>query len=206
LIGGTDKFRFSPELLRPVIDKYREDIQWMEARLGEPLQDELEQYRPGDVREEADLLRPDGKLVSRLLQLLGDAAPKGVKGDTPEEVALLVQTLCEKHVPLAERQRREAVPGKNSAAPHKNAQVQLSDLVDHVRQTSPALLNGMSQDEANAILREAFKHMNNKLALAEEGFVSFAGLGRFRITRVETEANGEKSVQTRIIFRPAGNP
>jgi nucleoid DNA-binding protein len=198
LIGGTDKFRFSPDVLRPAIDKYREDIEWMEARLGEPLQEELEQYRPGDVREEADLLRPEAALVGRLLQLLGDTAPKDIKGDTPEEVASLVHALCEKHVPLAERQRREA-------APHKNAPVQLADLIDQVRQTSPALLNGMSRDEANALLREVFKHMNQKLAQAEEGFVNFAGLGRFRIAKVETNANGEKSVQTRIIFRPAGS-
>jgi len=195
LIGGTDKFRFSPDVLRPAIDKYREDIEWMEARVGEPLQEELEQHRPGDVRDEGDLLRPDAEMVGRLLQLLGDAAPKGIKGDTPEEVALLVHTLCEKQVPLADRQRREATS-------HKNPPVQLSDLVDQVRRTSPSLLNGISQDEANTLLREVFKHMNQKLAQAEGGFVNFASLGRFRINRVETNANGQKSVQRRIIFRP----
>jgi hypothetical protein len=205
LIGGTDKFRFSPELLRPVVDKYREDIAWMEARLGEPLQEELEQSRPGDVHKEADLLRPDAELAGKLLQLLGNDAPKDIKGDTPEEIALLVHALCEKHVPRAERQSRAAAPRKNAAAPHKNAQVQLSDLVDQVRQASPALLNGMSRDEANELLRGVFKQVNQKLAQTEEGFVSFAGLGRFRIAKVETNANGEKSVQTRIIFRPAEN-
>jgi hypothetical protein len=199
IIGGTDKFRFSPDVLRPVIKKYRDDIEWMEARLGEPLQEELEQYRPGDVGEEADLLEPDQKLAVRLIELLGAAAPKGIKGTTAEEIALLVHSLCEQHVPHAERQRREA-------APRNSAQVQRADLIDEARQTSQNVLNSMSRDEADALLCEVFKHINQKLAQADEGFISFAGLGRFRITKVEADANGEKGVQKRIIFRPAGSP
>jgi len=88
-----DKFRFSPDIVRPVLETNRADIQWMEERLGESLHEELGAYRPGDVRDEADLLQPDPEVVKKLLALLGDTAPAGIKGETPEEVAVLMHAL-----------------------------------------------------------------------------------------------------------------
>ena len=92
---GDDKFRFSPNLLGPVLEENRADIEWMEARVGESLQEQLGEPRPGDVCSESDLLTPHPEVVSKLLQLIGDAAPQGVEGRTPQEVALLVHTLRE---------------------------------------------------------------------------------------------------------------
>lgn len=88
-----DKFRFSPAIVRPVLEANRADIQWMEERLGQSLHEELGEYRPGDVRDEADLLKPDPEVVRKLLALLGDAAPAGITGETPEDVALLVHAI-----------------------------------------------------------------------------------------------------------------
>jgi hypothetical protein len=99
LIGGSGKFRFSPDVVHPILEAHRSDVKWMEARLGESLHEDLDARHSGDVREEADLLRPDREAVTTILTLLGDAAPKGIKGDTPEEVALLVHALRVKHVP-----------------------------------------------------------------------------------------------------------
>ena len=92
-LGGNNKFHFSPDVIKPILEKNRSDIEWMEERLGESLYEELGEYRPGDVRDESDLLKPDPAIVSNLLSLLGDSAPKGVKGEAPEEVALLVHAL-----------------------------------------------------------------------------------------------------------------
>jgi len=89
-ICGADKFRFSMDVIRPVLEKNRADIQWMEHRLGHSLHEELGEHQLGDVRDESDLLRPDPALVSKLLELLRDAAPSGVRGDTIDEVVLLV--------------------------------------------------------------------------------------------------------------------
>src|SRR5690606_25954224 len=90
---GGGSFRLSPDLTRPILERERADIAWMEARLGETLQENLEDHRPGDVRSEADLLRPDPEIVARLRALLGKAVPAGVTGQTPEEVAMLVHAV-----------------------------------------------------------------------------------------------------------------
>ena len=90
---GNDKFRLSPELIRPLIEKNRADIEWMEARLGQSLREELGQYQPGDIRDEADLLRPDPVVARRIIEMLGDRAPAGVTGETPEQVGQLVDAL-----------------------------------------------------------------------------------------------------------------
>ena len=90
---GKSKFRFSPDLIKPVLEMNRIDIEWMEDRLGESLYEELGEHQFGDVRDESDLLKPDPEIVSSLLSILGDSAPKGIKGETPEEVALLVHAL-----------------------------------------------------------------------------------------------------------------
>jgi hypothetical protein len=92
---GSDPFRLSPEIIRPILEKNRADIGWMEARLDQTLDEDLGGHRPGDVRDEPDLLRPDPMVTGKLLALLGDAAPRGVKGETPEEVAQLVHALRE---------------------------------------------------------------------------------------------------------------
>jgi hypothetical protein len=65
----------------------------MEARLGQTLHEDLGGHRPGDVRDESDLLRPDPNVTGKLLALLGDTA--GIKGETREEVAWLVHALRE---------------------------------------------------------------------------------------------------------------
>jgi hypothetical protein len=95
---GSARFRFSPEVIRPVLEKNRADIEWMEARLGLSLQEDLGEHQPGDVLEEADLLEPDAAAVQRLLALLGTAAPRGIRGETPREVAQLVHALREKRL------------------------------------------------------------------------------------------------------------
>jgi hypothetical protein len=94
---GATKFRFSPDLLRPVLDQHRADIEWMEARLGASLDEKLGEHEPADVRGEGDLLRPDPAVVARLHALLGDSAPAAVKGESPEEVAVLVEALLREH-------------------------------------------------------------------------------------------------------------
>jgi hypothetical protein len=96
---GNDKFRFSPDLVRPVLEKNRADIESMEARLGESLHEELGEHRPGDVRDESDLLKVEPEWVKKLLALLGDRAPAGVTGETPEQVAVLIHALRGRRAP-----------------------------------------------------------------------------------------------------------
>ena len=91
----------------------------MEARLGQSLAEDLA-HRPGEVRDESDLLRPDPESVGKLVTILGERAPAGVTGATPEEVALLVHTLREEDGRLIDQKERPAArrkrqPGRAAA-------------------------------------------------------------------------------------------
>jgi len=90
---GRTRVRFHPDALQPVLGKNLEDIEWMEARLGQSLRDELGAPRPGDIRDESDLLVPDPGAVDELLAQLGKAAPRGNRGESPEDVVRLVHAL-----------------------------------------------------------------------------------------------------------------
>jgi hypothetical protein len=93
VVPRGDSLRFSPNIMRDVLEANREDIEWMEQRLGEPLREDLGEPRPGDIFEERDLLRPDPETVSALLAILGRKAPPGISGETPEQLALLFHAL-----------------------------------------------------------------------------------------------------------------
>ena len=93
----NSRFRFSPEVIGPILQKNLKDIRWMEARLGQSLAEPLGAHRPGDIRSESDLLQPDPEAVAKLLALLGKDAPKGIRGQNPDEVAQLVHAFRTKH-------------------------------------------------------------------------------------------------------------
>ena len=90
LVPG-DKFRFSPEIVHRILEAHRNDIEWMERRLGLSLSEDLGPHREGDIRSEADLLRPDQKALAKLLRAVGRDPSKAAAIQTPEEVAALVQ-------------------------------------------------------------------------------------------------------------------
>jgi hypothetical protein len=200
--GG--KFRFSPDTLRPVLEKNRADTEWMEARLGEPLQEDLGEHRPGDVRDETDLLRPDPATAAALLSLLGGAAPEGIKGETSEEVALLVHALRITRVP-EDPELAAAAKGQveRVAARPEAVSMPISRLIDEMQQSNPAALNGIPRAEAQALVGNVFKHMGAALAKSDEGVVAYPGLGRFRVRRVERDVDGKKVAEMRIGFLPA---
>ena len=195
-----DKFRFSPDIVRPVLETNRADIQWMEERLGESLHEELGAYRPGDVRDEADLLQPDPEVVKKLLALLGDTAPAGIKGETPEEVAVLVHALRENR----NNQVGTLIEQIQKTNPiHALREVRISQvgvLIEQIRKTNPKLLEDIPGDKAAALIRKVFKQMNQTLAMTEEGVVKFVGLGQFRVRKVEKELEGKKVTRTQIVF------
>jgi len=95
---GGGQFRFSPDLIRPSLERNRADIEWMEARLGQSLHEDLSYHQPGDVRDESDLMTPDPDAVRKLIKMLGEIAPMGNKGETPEELASLVHVLRRKEM------------------------------------------------------------------------------------------------------------
>jgi hypothetical protein len=78
-------------VLRPIIERSREDIGWMEDRLGEPL-DERDDEQPDDVRSEAELMQPSRQTIERLRQMF-DVIPR-FDLQTPEGIAQLIHRIA----------------------------------------------------------------------------------------------------------------
>jgi hypothetical protein len=186
---GADKFRFSGDLVRSVLNQKREDIAWMEARLGETLHEETAPSSD-DVRDEQDLLRPDPTVVQKLRSLLGDAAPADVRGRTSEEVAKLVHAY------------RTQTAAKGEAREERK-QIRIPELLDRIRQQHPAAFVGVPQHQARTIAAQIFKELGTAIAETSDGVVTVSGFGRFRFSKVEKEVDGVKTAHRRIIFLPA---
>jgi hypothetical protein len=90
---GNDPFRISVDVVKPILERNRADIAWMETRLGQALDEDLRDQLSGDVRGDTDLLSCDPIVTGKLLALLGDKAPIDVNGRTPQEIAQLVDAL-----------------------------------------------------------------------------------------------------------------
>jgi nucleoid DNA-binding protein len=78
--------------------------------------------------------------------------------------------------------------------------MKVAELIEQIQQANPQLLAGIPPNRAAALIRTLFKHMNDTLAGTEEGVVKFAGLGQFRVKRVEKEVDGAKVATKRILF------
>jgi hypothetical protein len=120
-VGGS-KVRLSPRLVRRILETNRPDIEWMQARLGESLEEDLGDDRPGDIGDDSDLIRIEPELAAKLRGMLGEAAPAGVNGRTPEEVAELVHALYLR----ASRTTRPGSFGRGQHARNRRHQAQLT--------------------------------------------------------------------------------
>jgi hypothetical protein len=203
---GNGKLCVSPDLLRPILEQNRADIEWIEARLGQSLHEELGEHQPGDVRGEVDLLELRPEAVNALRALVGERAPAGVTGKTPQEAALLVHALRGKDVPQPKTEPVAARPalkvnGRARIGPHGETSMKVTQLLAEIQKSDPQLLAGIPEGRAEALVAGVFKHMNETIAQADEGRVDFAGLGRFVVRQVEREKDGRKIVRTLIHFR-----
>lgn len=116
------KLRFSPDLVRPVLEANRADIDWMETRLGRSFEEDMG-HAEFEVAGEADLLGYSEEALAALRQWTG--APAETAND-PEEVARLVGQLrrmlaAERKEPAAllEMLFRKARAGLNMVIPSR---------------------------------------------------------------------------------------
>jgi len=112
---GDDKFRISPEVVLPVLEKKRDDIAWMESRLGQSLNENLGKCQAGDICQETDLLNFGSELVEKLQRLLGTRRPVDGNGRNPEDVAQLVHALLVSRNLQVDSKRNNAVPEGDAA-------------------------------------------------------------------------------------------
>ena len=203
---GTDRMRFTAEVVNPILEMNRHDIQWMESRLGESLQEDLDEYRAGDVHDESDLLKPDTEIASKLLMLLGSSAPDNVRGETPNEVALLFHALREKYVPGRLKRRNEAnLEGQSVSITNEKNDEAIVELIEKIRRTNPHLLDGIPKKKATAIVQYVFSFMQKTLSEMNSGMVDYPDLGLFRVRSVETVLQEKKIIRTGMLFHQASS-
>lgn len=97
---GNTKFSLSFSLIKPILDKHRDDLQWIEDKLNTSFKEE-KQENGNDVVSEEDLLNVTPETIQSLKEIIRKKyLPVGLNGNTPLERALLVQTL---RLKIAER-------------------------------------------------------------------------------------------------------
>jgi hypothetical protein len=194
---GNTRFRLAPDVVRPILERNRSDIEWMEARLGQPLAEDLGEARAGDVVDERDLLTPDARAVAQLCELLGEPAPVRLGRETPKEIARMVGILAARerggNAPRRQDARLEQARGPEQPA----TRLGVADACAGLEQLLPA---GFGPERVQALVQAVFRHINDELAAAGEGVVTYAGLGQFRVRRLDRPGGGRNG-RTRIVFR-----
>ncbi len=192
------KFRFSPDILRPILEDNHKDIQWMETRLGQPLTESLGSHQNGDVSCDEDLLTVEPNLVGRILSQLGDNAPAGIAGDSLDEVVLLVQALREKV-------RSEMSTARPVKAGSRKKQIDISVMLRQIRQSKPDLFEDISLHQGEALLADVFLYIKSTLSAMDQGLEIVPRLGRFRVKKQESDGKSTtgRKAPRQIIFQTA---
>ena len=93
---GSGRLTFGKDLIEPLLKDNKEDIAWMESRLGESLDEEI-MDTDQSISKESDLLDIGPGCIEELKKLIGQKElTDTISGSTPQEVAQLVHILRNK--------------------------------------------------------------------------------------------------------------
>ena len=116
------KFKLTPDVLAPMIEKIKPDIEWMEKRLGQSLDEELGGNDELGIGSQADLMKPVEGINAKLRQVLAEAGvglDEADQENTWKMIAALVWPLKEQLL----RAKRNAVAVRgNDARPNGQRQ------------------------------------------------------------------------------------
>lgn len=79
----------------------------------------------------------------------------------------------------------------------------IKELIEKLIEDKPGALAGIPPKRATALVRALFSEINKAIDGAEDGKVTIAGLGHFRVRQVEREVEGENVIRKQVSFRPA---
>lgn len=174
-----DKVRFAPQIVAPLLDRYQDDVRWMEERLAGPFGDFM-QESDIDISDEADLLRvPEGDLEWLAAQT-GKRIGKPLGTLTPEEIAALVHELRL----VVNRPAQSVVQKKLS----KKLVVTPAEMVAVIKGRVPRLQT-MPDDRAALLLEEALRYIRTLAMSPERNELSVTGLGVIKRSGSETDGS-----------------
>lgn len=182
---GEHKFRFSPSLIEPILKKNRDDIQWMEERLGTSLQETMKAGN-ADIRCEDDLLNPTPETVSRLRAIAGVSDPVTKEyGSIQEEVSALIRILHRKQK-------------KNTL--HLTPAL----LARKIKKEKKKGADKFNEEEIAFIIEQAFAQIRQKVRKMDNKELHIPKLGRFRQRDTESPKDDMNDLHTPIIFTLPG--
>ena len=185
---GNTKIKFSPSLIQPIIEKNRDDILWMEDRLGETITENMESSI-NDIESEEDLLTVSEESFQKLCDMVGD---KYIVNNTninrAEKVADLVHSL---RMQLAQKSRKG------------NDEIKLIELVQKVQKENTEQLGKMNEKRLAMIIRKTLEQIKSEIDNTDDGKIYIPVLGNFVVRMMEKEEEGKKVMHKRIVFKPA---
>ena len=116
------KFKLTPDVLAPMIEKIKPDIEWMEKRLGQSLDEELGGNDELGIGSQADLMKPVEGINAKLRQVLAEAGvglDEADQENTWKMIAALVWPLKEQ---LLRAKRKAGAVRGNDARPNGQRQ------------------------------------------------------------------------------------
>ena len=194
------KLRFHSSLVAPVLEEQRDDVAWMEERLGTSISEDLTRDDDGAIRSEQELLVFVPEALQWLAQQLGpDYIEKCHPQMAPDEVADWMHLLRLKLAGNDEwvRRKRKVYPTM-----FRRKDMDIMEIVQRAKQAAPELFEGVPDDAAAALLVEAFKQVGETVETTDEGIVNVTGLGQFQVRQAERERDGMSKTVKRVTFRP----
>jgi len=100
------KLRFSNKLLEPILKRYKDDIDWIESRLQEPIRDNL-----GDdsnsISSESDLLDIKEETINKLYDAIGYKKRPKIDLNNKEELAKYIDALLHQKASMELKRQRQ---------------------------------------------------------------------------------------------------
>jgi len=183
---GNSKFKFSPVLIEPLLNKNRFDIEWMENRLGASLREDMKEGKL-DISSEEQLSKIAVDNVKYLKEIIDpEFFPEGVLGNTAEEVAVIMDSLRKQE--LSKYISNKSIIEGNVMA------VTMNQIVEKLKTESPKI----DEKELRKLVRSTLNHLKEEITDSDAQVVNIASLGKFR--KKEVEKDDQKSI--RFIFIP----
>lgn len=180
---GGPRLRLSPAALRPLFVREREDITWMELRLGIPLSEDMS-MTAGDVASLSQLaagITREGVAQLQRLAGTGEVVGAGAGEDLAETAAGLVERL----------QRQLALPPEGEGG----QEAALGRLVERAVQRAGGDLEGLPPAQAVAFLGAALAALRRDVRAMTDTPVELSAFGRFRRLPAAAGAGGRRPVQ-----------
>lgn len=191
---GKTKIKFSPSLIKPLIENNQEDFLWMEKRLGEKLTENMS-LGVDDIMNEEDLLRVDKESFQVLSDMIKDNSfPKDTRKYGVKEVADLIQAL---------RMKLSKNTINNNTKGNDEMKLKLIELAQKVQKENTEQLGKMNEKKIAMIIRKTLEQIKKEIVNTDGEKIIIQGFGNFSIRMIEKEEDGKKVMHKRMIFRPA---